>query len=147
MEYEVTAKTTSADDALSTIAMLPQPVYIAIIKGGYDIIKEHAYREIINKIRKIIPAKIENPAYWTIENMLADKKNAIFTIVDNVPGNLHDTLHALHRAVRENGQQGSIVGIRVKSSLRFANPPDGYSVELHSPISDYLDCLIVAYCS
>ena len=145
MECEVLKKATSVDEALDVVAKLPQPVCIIIIKDGYNIIREYAYQDIVEKIGKKIPVMCKGTSTWAAENMLSKKKNIILTVSDSGSGSLHKIIYGLRTVV--DNVQGSLVGIRAKPALYSTGPTTGCSVEPHSSISDCLDCLVVVNCS
>lgn len=143
MQYEVSKKAKSADEAFDAITTLSQPICVVVFKSMYDIVKEYAYQDVVDKVRKKIPIMCKNATVDITKDILSKGKNAILAVNDGEPGNLHKTISGLRTVV--DGKHGSLVGIRVKSVLCSNEPATGCNIKPHAPTSDCLDCLITIY--
>lgn len=139
MECVVLKKTAGLDEALEPIVALPQPVCIVVIRNGYDMAHDRIYRQVAAKIGQRIPIMCQGDVSWAVEDMLKKGKNAILSINDNVPGDLHKTISGLR--IIAGQLQGSVAGIRIESAPHSSN--FAANSELHA---SNLDCLIKITC-
>lgn len=142
MECLVLKKTAGLDEALEPIVALPQPVCIVVIRNGYDMAHDRIYRQVAAKIGQQIPIMCQGEVSWAVEDMLKKGKNAILSINDNVPGDLHKTISGLR--IIADQLRGSVAGIRIESALRSGNFTA--NSEINSHVGN-LDCLITVACN